>query len=175
MCLHFQLLLFLNAGKKDIEKSSKLIHNYYKIKKASPKFFANRDVDSNEIQKCLDNQTYVRLPLTPNNEHLIFHRLSNHDPNTYTFDSAVKTFIMLVESDFYHNGPRSGIVFLFDMTGTGLRHLFKPGMSSMITGIKFVEEAMPTEIKAVHVLNSGFIFGKILGKLKQRTEFKNFS
>jgi hypothetical protein len=165
--LYFQLLLFLNAGRKNIEKSSKLIHNYYRIKKSTPKFFANRDVESQEIQSCLDNQHYVRLPLTPNNEHLIFHRLSNFDHNSYNFDSAAKTFIMLVESDFYHNGPRNGIVFMFDMTGASFRHLFKPGISSMRSGIKFLEEGLPTEIKAVHVLNAGFIFEKVLGEIEK--------
>lgn len=163
-CRLFQLLLFLNAGKNDVNKSSKLLHNYYKIKKSTPKFFSNRDVDSKEIQDCLDNQNYVRLPVTPDNCYLIFHRLSNDDPKYYNFDAAAKTFIMLNETDFYHEGPRSGIVFLFDLTGVGFKHLFKPSISSMRKGIKFLEEGMPCEIKAVHVLNAGYMFEKILGK-----------
>ena len=162
---YFQLLLFLKAGEENIEKSSKLIHNFYEIKRSTPKFFANRDVESREFQDCLDNQDYVRLPVTPNNEYFIFHRLSNHNPKYYSFDAAAKTFIMLVESDFYHQGPRDGIVFMFDMNGVGFKHLFKPSISSMRAGIKFLEKGLPTEIKAVHVLNAGFIFEKILGKL----------
>lgn len=184
---YLKLLLFLNAGRGDVEKSSKIIHNYYKIKKSSPQFFANRDVTSDEIQNCLDNQDYVSLPITPSNCHLIFHRLSNYDPKSYTFDSAAKTFIMLSgnscnakvlccmkfifisrlpfpESSSYHNGPRSGIVFLFDLSGVGFMHLFKPSIGSMMKGINFLEEGMPFDIEAVHVLNSRKIFDMIVGK-----------
>lgn len=154
---------FLKACDGDVDKSATLIENYYKIKKSTPEFFANRDIASEEIQKCLDNQDYIRLPITPDNCHLIFHRLSSHDAKTYSYDSAVKTFIMLTETDIYYNGPRSGVVYLFDLRGVGLMHLFKPSISSMRKGIQFLDEGMPIEIKAVHVLNSGMIFEMIVG------------
>jgi hypothetical protein len=89
-----QLLLFLNACKSDVDKSVKLIENYYKIKRSAPEFFANRNVDSDDIQNCLKNQNYVALPVTPDNNILIFHSLRNHDPRSYDFDAAAKTFIM---------------------------------------------------------------------------------
>lgn len=89
-----QLLLFLNACKSNVDKSVKLIESFYNIKKSAPEFFANRNVDSDEIQKCLKNQNYVALPVTPDNNILIFHSLKNHDPNSYNFDDAAKTFIM---------------------------------------------------------------------------------
>lgn len=44
-------------------------------------------------------------------------------------------------------------------------HLFKPSISSMRKGIKFLEEGMPFEIEAVHVLNAGRVFDLILSKL----------
>lgn len=154
----------MNAGKLDLDKSSRLIENYYKIKKSTPKFFANRDVDLKEFQDCLNNQDYVRLPVTPDNNYLIFHRLSNHDPNSFHFDSTAKTFIMLIESEMFFDGPRSGIVFLLDLTGVGVKHLFKPSISSMRSGIRFLEKGLPCKVKAVHILNTSFIFEKILGE-----------
>lgn len=90
-----QLLLFLNAGKNNVEKSAEILHNFYKIKKMTPEFFAERDIASDEIQSCLDNQDYVALPVTPKNCHLIFHRLSNYNTKEYNFNSAAKTFIIL--------------------------------------------------------------------------------
>lgn len=44
-------------------------------------------------------------------------------------------------------------------------HLFKPGIGSMMKGIKFLEEGMPFDIEAVHVLNSKRIFDMIVGEL----------
>jgi hypothetical protein len=93
--------LFLNAFDNDVSKSAELVKNFYKIKKSTPQFFSKRDVDSEEIQNCLNCQDYVMLPITPDNCHLIFHRLSNSDAKTYNFDAAAKTFIMLCgEWDF---------------------------------------------------------------------------
>jgi hypothetical protein len=77
-----------------VERAAKLIETYYRIKKSAPEFFANRNVESEEIQKCLQNQNYVALPITPDNNMLIFHSLRNTDPSSYDFDSAAKTYIM---------------------------------------------------------------------------------
>lgn len=90
----FKLLLFLNTFKSDVDKSAEKLENYYKMKKEAPEFFANRDLESVEIQRSLDHQDYVALPVTPDDCHLIFHRLSSHEPKHYVFDDAVKTFIM---------------------------------------------------------------------------------
>ena len=87
-------MLFLNAFKNDIDKSAEKIENFYKMKKTTPEFFANRDVKSEEIQSSLDHQDYVALPITPDNCNLIFHRLSSSEPKHYVFDSAVKTFVI---------------------------------------------------------------------------------
>lgn len=145
-----QLLLFLNACKNDVDKSVKLIESYYKIKRSAPEFFANRNVDSEDIQKCLKNQNYVALPMTPDNNILIFHSLKNHDPNSYDFDAAAKTFIMtsgefsceslkiyheikfistnILEAYTYEHGPRPGVIYLFDLKGVSFRFLFKPSI-----------------------------------------------
>lgn len=90
----FKLLLFLNASKDDIERSSKWVHVYYKLKRGSPEFFKNRDVLSNEIQSALKNQLYLTLPVTPDGCNVIMHGLISHDPKKYVFDEAIKTFIM---------------------------------------------------------------------------------
>lgn len=89
-----QLLLFLNAFKSDIAKSAEKLINYYKLKKETPEFFANRDLNSEAIQSSLDHQDFVALPVTPDNCNLVFHRLSSYVPKHYVFNEAVKTFIV---------------------------------------------------------------------------------
>lgn len=42
----------------------------------------------------------------------------------------------------------------------------------MRKGIKFLEEANPCEIKAVHVFNTVYFFDLIIGKLKLKLNFK---
>ena len=95
-----QLLLFLNACKNDVDKCVLLVENYYKIKKSTPEFFSNRNLDSEDIQKCLKYQNYVALPITPDNNMLIFHSLRNFVASNYDFDAAAKTFIMTSGEEF---------------------------------------------------------------------------
>ena len=97
-----QLLLFLNACKNDVDKCVLLVENYYKIKKSTPEFFSNRNLDSEDIQKCLKYQNYVALPITPDNKMLIFHSLRNFVASNYDFDAAAKTFIMTSGDKFFY-------------------------------------------------------------------------
>lgn len=159
-----KLLLFLNAFKNDIDKSGKMLENFCRLKKATPEFFASRDLDSKEIQAALDHQDYVDLPVTPDNCNLIFHRLSSFEPQHYVFDEAVKTFIMTSEAYAYHHGPRSGTIFVFDLRGVRFGHLFRPGVNSVRKGIRFLEDGSPFDIKAVHIINTVPFFDMIVGE-----------
>lgn len=109
----FQLLLFINASKGNVEKSSKWLHLYYKIKRSSPEFFKNRDVFSDEIQSALTNQIYLSLPVTPNNCNVVFHKLANFNPKVYDFDASIKTFIMTAEACGFKHGPRNATIFVY--------------------------------------------------------------
>lgn len=86
--------MFSNAGKGDIDRSSKWIHLYFKLKRNSPEFFANRDVFSEGVQNSLKNQRNFILPVY-NGCHVVLHSLKNPDPKAYVFDDAIKTFIMM--------------------------------------------------------------------------------
>lgn len=69
------------------------------------------------------------------------------------------------EAYAYHNGPRSGTIFVFDLRGVGFRHLFQPGISSIRKGIRFMEDGSPFDIKAIHILNTVPFFDMIIGEL----------
>lgn len=167
-------MLFLNAYKNDVDKSAKMIESFYKMKKATPEFFANRDVESKEIQAALDHQDYVALPLTPDDNYLIFHRLSSFEPIHYVFDEAVKTFIITSEAYAYRNGPRAGTIFVFDLRGVRFGHLFRPGVNSVRKGMRFLEEGSPFDIKAVHILNTVPFFDMIVGKQVRKRFVSDF-
>lgn len=129
------------------------IKHFYEQKHSSPEFFSNRDLDSPEIQACLDNLIFVALPITPDNCNLILHKLKSHKPHDYVFEEAVKTYVMKAEEYTYHNGPRSGSIFINDLTGASFMHLFRVSINSLRKGLKFLQEASPLDVKAVHILN----------------------
>lgn len=161
------MLLFLNAFPDDIERCAQTLETFYKTKQNSPELFANRDIKGREIQESLDHQDYVPLPVTPNNCGLIYHRLSSLEPKHYVFDEAVKTFIATCEAYAFLNGPRSGMIIVFDLRGATFSHMFRPSLATMLKGIKFVEEGSPFDIKAVHFLNTVPFFNFIIGKGKR--------
>lgn len=84
----------MNACKDDLDKSSKWLHIFYKMKRNSPEYFKNRDVASEGIQRALDNQVFFSLPVTPDNHNVVLHKLSSFDPKNYLFDESIKAFIM---------------------------------------------------------------------------------
>lgn len=157
----------MNAFKNDVEKSAVKLESFYKLKKTTPEFFANRDLESKEIQAALDHQDYVALPVTDDNCNLIFHRLSSYEPSHYVFDDAVKTYIITNEAYAYHNGPRSGTIFVLDLKGASFRHLFQPSISSIRKGVRFLEDGSPLEpIKAIHILNTVPFINMIVNLVK---------
>lgn len=91
--------MFSNAGKGDIERSSKWIHVYYKMKRNSPEFFANRDVASDGVQDSLKNQINLILPVH-DACNILLHKIKSSEPKAYVFDEAIKTFIMMAGEFF---------------------------------------------------------------------------
>jgi hypothetical protein len=46
------------------------------------------------------------------------------------------------------------MICIIDMKGARFGHLFRPSVSSMMKGLKLLQEGCPIEIKSVHVLNT---------------------
>ena len=143
-------IMGLVTCENNVDKSVNLFHNYCKLMKETPEWFTNRDVESLEVQQAFDNQYYLSLPPIPGkNYHLIYHALSNFEPKNYIFDEAEKTFLMSIEAAMYHDGPRNGVVFLFDMKGTKIGHVFRPKLRSLRQLFKFIDYGCPFNIREV--------------------------
>jgi len=171
-----QLLIFLNSCNGDVDMTISKLERYYDMKRSMPEFFDNRDLASSDIQHCLDSLIYVSLPMT-DDCYVILHKLRSYEPKDYWFDPGVKTFIMKTEALAFHEGPRkgSGIIFVDDLEGASLWHLFRPSINSIRRGLKFLQEGSPFDVKAVHVLNTPTFLDKILAIVKPflRTELRN--
>lgn len=90
------ILLILIMNGKDFDKCVKFARTYCIVVRETPEFFSKRDVESNEVQSCLDNQYYIVLPPTPDNCNLLYHKLRNFEPKFHVFEEAEKTFFMTV-------------------------------------------------------------------------------
>lgn len=74
------------------------------------------------------------------------------------------TFRLIIETCIYLHGPRNGFVFLFDMRGSRLGHMFQPRISSIRKLFRLIEDGCPFKIRAVHILNSAGFLDLIMGK-----------
>ncbi|XP_055642754.1 alpha-tocopherol transfer protein-like [Toxorhynchites rutilus septentrionalis] len=161
-----QLICFLDACNKNIEETRKVIKIYYAARKDGPELFNNRDPLSPEVQQCLQNQDYFPLPPTSAGYSVIYHRLNNPKASNYNFDEAVKTYFMLLDSCLYLQGPRPGLICLFDMTNVGLTHLLRVKISTIRKFFHYLQDGLPAKLKAIHVLNAVSFFDKILYIIK---------
>lgn len=160
------LACFLNACKKNVQETRKVIKIYYQDRREAPELFDNRDPLNPKIQQCFQNQDYFFLPPTPSGHSIIFHRLSNPKASNYHFDEAVKTYFMLIETCMYHQGPRPGLICLFDMNNVGLSHLLRVKIGTIRKFFHYLQEGLPAKLKAIHVLNAVSFFDKVLYIIK---------
>jgi hypothetical protein len=91
----FQLVLFINLARGDVNKAAKFLQRFYEIKQQSPVLFGRRDPESKSIQHQLDIQEMAPLPLSPDNYFLFMHRLSDHPPREYNFNVVYRMYMMM--------------------------------------------------------------------------------
>ena len=149
-----------------VAEATKVIEAYFETKKSCPEMFANRDPTSSAIQQGLKNQNYFYLPVTPDNYSVIYHRLSNTKASHYIHDQACKTFFMTLDSCIYTQGPRSGLIILFDMKNIGLSHMTRPKLQHLKIFFKYLQDALPAKLKAIHILNAVSFFDMLLAMVK---------
>lgn len=79
-------------------------------------------------------------------------------------------YLHMTETEILFDGPRPEQIYLFDLKGVSFGHLFKLSLNLIRKGMRFVEDAIPMNIKAIHILNatthlnfilSNFLFSEI--------------
>lgn len=83
-----------------MDKGVNLLHNYFKLVKDAPEFFACRDVYAKEVQSCMEYQKYILLPHTPDNYNVVFFKLSDYQPKNFVFNDVVRSFLMTVGMNY---------------------------------------------------------------------------
>ncbi|XP_053695187.1 alpha-tocopherol transfer protein-like isoform X2 [Sabethes cyaneus] len=161
-----QIACFLNACNKNINVTRKVIKIYYAARRDAPELFTDLDPLGPKIQQCFENQDYFPLPNTPAGYSIVYHRLNNPKASNYNFDEAVKTYFMLLDSCLYNDGPRPGLICLFDMSNVGLSHLLRVKISTVRKFFHYLQDGLPAKLKAIHVLNAVSFFDKILYIIK---------
>ncbi|KAJ3652498.1 hypothetical protein Zmor_018456 [Zophobas morio] len=93
----------------------------------------------------------------------VIHFFKINDPNYQNFDwlLSMKLAFMLLDISQRTNPP-SELVVIIDMKGVGFMHLTRFKIGAAKTFLEFLQEGMPLKIKMIHIINSNYIFDKIL-------------
>lgn len=112
----------------------------------------------------------VPLPhVTPDNHRVLTLRLIDFDPKNLIFDNALRVFTMVYDAAMITPDAdrlADGEIVVFDLKGLTASHLARIGLSSLRCFIKYMMDAHPLRIKAVHVVNSHSLLDKLMMLLR---------
>lgn len=75
----------------------------------------------------------------------------------------IHAIVQSTEACIYKSGPKNGVIFLFDMNGGKVGHVFQPSISSLRKLLKLVEFGCPFKIRAIHVINTAPFMNLVIG------------
>uniref|UniRef100_W8BTC1 Alpha-tocopherol transfer protein n=2 Tax=Ceratitis capitata TaxID=7213 RepID=W8BTC1_CERCA len=164
------LVRFIYSMFGDVEAAQRLIELNYALRNKHPHIFLQRDPTDQESQQLLQVADLLPLPgLTPDKNKLLLYRLIDYEADKFNFTASIKVFFMMADLRFVipdEAGMCDGEVPIFDMAGYSLRHVARTVFSSLRVYMKFVQEAHPVRLKAIHVLNCPSYLDKVLTVVK---------
>uniref|UniRef100_T1P7W3 CRAL/TRIO domain protein n=1 Tax=Musca domestica TaxID=7370 RepID=T1P7W3_MUSDO len=169
------LTRFFFCMHKDEEKTKKLLETNYTIRLANPYIFTKRDPTDQDSKNTIAIADIVPLPgLTKENYRIVVHRLTNPDANLMHHAEDTKTYIMLNDCRFslpdaiVDGAPvlSAGDVHISDMSCHSMAHMRRMSLRILRTMLKFVQEAYPVRIKAIHMVNCPSYMNNILAFLR---------
>lgn len=69
---------------------------------------------------------------------------------------------MTVDSCLSSQGPRAGIIFLFDAQNVTLGHIRRITLKSISTFCNYVQESLSGKLEEIHIINALWYFEKIM-------------
>ncbi|GLV38420.1 uncharacterized protein CBL_13029 [Carabus blaptoides fortunei] len=160
------MALFFLACKNHVENTKKCARNYYLAAKDGPELFNDRDITRIDIQSQLKILNFCVMPQRTDEGYVVtLHRLVDYEASLYHMDVAMKVLFMTMDTSLYDDPP-TGIITLFDMKGVGLKHLTRIKLGAMKKFFFYVQEALPLQLRAIHVLNIVWFFDKIFKLVK---------
>ncbi|XP_050316009.1 alpha-tocopherol transfer protein-like [Anthonomus grandis grandis] len=161
-----QIAIFLVACKNDIEATKTCIVCFFKYKAAAPELFDNRDVDTEEMIHTLKVANVAIMPeRTKENYAVICAGLKDTSYSSFHVDSHVKMIYTIMDL-ILHDNPPAGLVVIIDIKGVGLMHITRLKLSTVKKFFQFLQEALPTQLKFIHIMNTSYVFDKIITILK---------
>ncbi|XP_020807127.1 alpha-tocopherol transfer protein-like [Drosophila serrata] len=185
------MLRFLKCMAYDVKKTKALVELNYSMRNKHPHLFMDRNMNDEMTAKGLKVSDCLILPgITPEGNKLLFFRMTDFDPSTRNSVEETKIFFMLSDARFTRpdvevdDGKEyvldeadiaSGDVQIVDIEGYTLRHLAYVSIFVLRIYMKFLQEAYPCRLKAMHVINCPSFLDKLVSMMSPflREEVRN--
>ncbi|CAG9831433.1 unnamed protein product [Diabrotica balteata] len=161
-----QIVLFLLACNNDLEQTKHTIESFFQIKASSPELFTNRDINHKDVKYSHTVSHIVVFPKRTKDNYMVGLGVLK-DTTYYNFciEPQIKSLFAALEGHLYTNPP-SGLIFIIDVKGVGIMHLTRLKLGPLKKFFHYVQEALPVQLKEVHILNANYIMEKILAMCK---------
>uniref|UniRef100_A0A1L8EG33 Putative phosphatidylinositol transfer protein sec14 n=1 Tax=Haematobia irritans TaxID=7368 RepID=A0A1L8EG33_HAEIR len=169
------LTRFYYCMHKDVEKTQKLLETNYSMRLANPKIFIDRDPLDQDTKNTMDYADIIPLPgLTPNDFRIVLHHINNPDPKLMHHAEDTKTYMLLNDCRFslpdaIVNGIpvlAKGDIHITDMACNTMGHMRQMSFGILRLMLKFLQEAYPIRIRAIHMINCPSYMNKILAVVR---------
>lgn len=161
-----QIAVFLLACNNDIEATKSCILAYFKYRAGGPELFSSRNMDSDQLIIANKVAKVAVLPhRTKENYVIVAGELRETSYSNFYLDGQTKYLYMLLDCLLYENPP-SGVIVVINLKGVGLMHLTRFKLIIVRKFFQYLQEALPTKLKQIHVLNTSYIFDKAMMILK---------
>jgi hypothetical protein len=74
--------------------------------------------------------------------------------------------IPFLDSLLYTRGPSNGLIIVFDMKNVGVRHLLRTNIETLKTFFRYLQDALPAKLEAMHIINCVSFFDMVLALIK---------
>ncbi|XP_033172117.1 alpha-tocopherol transfer protein-like [Drosophila mauritiana] len=187
------MLRFLKCTAFDVERTKALVELNYSMRNKSPHLFIDRNMEDEMTAKGLRVSDLLVLPgVTPQGNKLIFFRMADLDPSTRNSVEETKIFVMMSDARFTKPDVEKetgsgadyvldeadiaeGDVQIVDIGGYTLRHLAYVSIFVLRVYMKFLQEAYPSRLQAMHVINCPTYLDKLISMMSPflREEVRN--
>lgn len=127
-------------------------------------------------QHAFKSFSYLSLPVKSESVWLRFSRsLQNflHDPR-FGIHNLIVCFdiewfdnqTLITDSLLYSRGPSDGLIIIFDMRNVGMRHLLRPKIETLKYFFRYLQDALPAKLEAMHIVNCVSFFDMVLTLIK---------
>lgn len=81
-------------------------------------------------------------------------------------DFVIHSLTLYVDSILCTQGPTNGLIILFDMNNVGYRHLLRPSIDTLRGFFRYLQDALPARLEAMHIINCDSVFDVVLSMIK---------